>query len=103
MDMPGTPMPIGKSNAMPGLSAPVDEADGAILNSSFMIPELGLYSLVLAAAWLSLPVLPVWRRQVSQSSAVGVVYNRWAMRFCALAFIALVWSFAVDDFSVAYV
>ena len=28
MDMPGTPMPIGKSNAMPGLSAPVDEADG---------------------------------------------------------------------------
>jgi cytochrome c-type biogenesis protein CcmE len=28
MDMPGTQMPTGKSNAMPGLSAPVDEADG---------------------------------------------------------------------------
>ena len=37
MDMPGTPMPIGKSNAMPGLSAPVDEADGLSSRLKFMI------------------------------------------------------------------
>ena len=69
-----------------------------------MIPELGLYSLVLAgclAFVASVAGLAAASQPKFQQLVLSTTVGQCA--FCALAFIALVWSFAVDDFSVAYV
>ena len=69
-----------------------------------MIPELGLYSLVLAgclAFVASVAGLAAAGQPKFQQLVLSTTVGQCA--FCALAFVALVWSFAVDDFSVAYV
>ena len=69
-----------------------------------MIPELGLYSLVLAgclAFVASVAGLAAAGQPKFQQLVLSTTVGQCA--FCALAFIALLWSFAVDDFSVAYV
>ena len=69
-----------------------------------MIPELGLYSLVLAgclAFVASVAGLAAAGQPKFQQLVLSTTVGQCA--FCALAFIALVWSFAADDFSVAYV
>ena len=69
-----------------------------------MIPELGLYSLILAGC------LALATSGGGLLAAGNPLLQRWVLSltvgqclFCALAFAALVWSFATDDFSVAYV
>lgn len=69
-----------------------------------MIPELGHYSLVLAgclALVASASGLFAARHATLQRVVLSITVGQFC--FCVLAFIALVWSFAVDDFSVAYV
>lgn len=69
-----------------------------------MIPELGNFALTLAGvlalggAGMGL-LAPL--DEVLQRSAMSMVLGQWAFSF--LAFAALVYAFAVDDFSVAYV
>ena len=69
-----------------------------------MIPELGLYSLILAGC------LALATTGGGLLAAGNPLLQRWVLSltvgqclFCALAFAALVWAFATDDFSVAYV
>ena len=69
-----------------------------------MIPELGLYSLILAGC------LALATSGGGLAGAANPVLQRWVLSltigqwlFCALAFGALIWSFVADDFSVAYV
>ena len=69
-----------------------------------MIPELGLYSLILAGC------LALAASVGGLAGAANPLMQRWVLSItvgqcllCALAFSALVWAFAVDDFSVAYV
>ena len=69
-----------------------------------MIPELGHYSLVLAgclAVVASFSGLATARHPTYQRLVLSTTVGQCA--FCVLAFVALVWSFAADDFSVAYV
>ena len=69
-----------------------------------MIPELGLYSLILAGC------LALATSGGGLAGAANPVLQRWVLSltigqwlFCSLAFVALIWSFVTDDFSVAYV
>jgi len=69
-----------------------------------VIPELGLYSLILAGC------LALATSIGGFAGATNPLLQRWVLSItvgqcllCALAFSALVWAFAVDDFSVAYV
>ena len=69
-----------------------------------MIPELGLYSLILAGCFALVASVG------GLAGAANPMLQRWVLSltvgqclFCGLAFFSLVWAFAVDDFSVAYV
>ncbi len=69
-----------------------------------MIPEFGNFALtlagVLALGGAGMGLLAP-RDEVLQRSAMSMVFGQWVFSF--LAFAALVYAFAVDDFSVAYV
>lgn len=69
-----------------------------------MIPEFGNFALtlagVLALGGAGMGLLAP-RDEVLQRSAMSMAFGQWAFSF--LAFAALVYAFAVDDFSVAYV
>jgi len=69
-----------------------------------LIPELGLFSLVLAGSlslFAALIGLSGTRNVLLQRSVVSMTMGQFALAL--LSFSALVWSFATDDFSVAYV
>lgn len=72
-----------------------------------MIPELGLFSLILALMMsLVLTVLPTWgllspKRAYLQKMTTPAVYGQWL--FVTLSFITLVFSFVNNDFSIGYV
>lgn len=69
-----------------------------------MIPEFGNFALtlagVLALGGAGMGLLAP-RDEVLQRSAMSMVFGQWVFSF--LSFAALVYAFAVDDFSVAYV
>jgi len=69
-----------------------------------MIPELGNFALALAGALaVGGAVLGLYgpRQPVLQHGVLSMVFGQWG--FSLIAFVALVYAFAVDDFSVAYV
>ena len=69
-----------------------------------MIPELGHFSLVIAGVlslFTALVGLSGSRNSLLQRSVVSMTVGQFALTL--LSFSALVWSFATDDFSVAYV
>mgnify|MGYP001226243704 CR=1 FL=1 len=71
-----------------------------------MIPELGNISLTLALVCaILLAVYPLWGAQTKHTFLMGTAkpLASGMFLFTLLAFVALVWAFVTDDFSVAYV
>ncbi len=71
-----------------------------------MIPELGHFSLILALVLAAvLGVLPMWGAARGDAALMAVARPAARLQFVlvAVAFVALSWAFAMNDFSVAYV